>query len=226
MTGGETRWRGTSSGERADERRDRLLNVCEDIVAAGGAAALGVRAVCRAAGISPRHFYESFTDTDALLLAAYERAVQRLLDHVAAAITARGQRDAVLPMPARDRLKTAFDAATTYLQDHPQSGHIIFREALTNGVLRTRAALTLPSFVNTVGRMALPRPERTGQSRDNRLRAVVLSGGLAAAFLEWISGTADFTRDELVGYCTEASLALLSLDVAPNDTLTQTDDAR
>lgn len=212
MTRAETRWRGTSSDERSHERRERLLNACEDIVAAEGAAALGVRSVCRAAGISPRHFYESFSGTDALLLAAYERAVQRLLDHLAAAIAARGERDARPPFPTRDRLKTAFDAATTYLQDHPQSGHIIFREALTNGVLRTRAALTLPSFVNTVGRMALPRSEGAGRSRDNRLPAVVLSGGLAAAFLEWISGTADFTRDELVGYCTEASLALMTLD--------------
>lgn len=209
----ETRWRGTSSDERAHERRERLLNVCEDIVAAEGAAALGVRSVCRAAGISPRHFYESFSDTDGLLLAAYERAVQRLLDHVAAAISARGERAARPPLPARDGLTTAFDAATAYLQEHPQSGHIVFREALTNGVLRTRAALTLPSFVNTVGRMALPRPGGAGRSRDSRLHAVVLSGGLAAAFLEWISGTADFTRAELVSYCTEASLALLTLDV-------------
>lgn len=53
-----------------------------------------------------------------------------------------------------------------------------------------------------------------GESAGGRLPVVVLSGGLAAAFLEWISGTADFSRDELVGYCTEARLALLTLDGA------------
>ncbi len=171
-----------------------------------GASALAVRAVCRAANVSPRHFYESFADTDLLLLAAYERAVQQLLDAISASVEALGGK-------FEDRLRTVFDTAARYLETHPESGRIIFREALTNDALRTRAVITLPAFLGAVRQLALE-PGRTPAAAPHRhLEATLLSGGLAAVFVEWLSGAGTFTRDQLVSYCTTASLALLSAEL-------------
>nr|WP_183519497.1 TetR/AcrR family transcriptional regulator [Mycolicibacterium sp. BK634] len=190
----EDRWRGTSSDERAGERRERLIAACHEIVGTEGASALAVRAVCRAANVSPRHFYESFDDADALLLATYERAVQQLRDAIGAAVADSGAAE------FEDRLRTAFETAANHLEAHPESGRIIFREALTNDVLRARGVVALPAFVGGM------RPRR-------HLDATLLSGGLAAAFIEWLSGTGKFTRDELVTYCTKATLTLLSMEL-------------
>ena len=100
--------------------------------------------------------------------------------------------------------------AAGYLESHPESGRIIFREAMTNDVLRTRAVITLPAFLGAVRQMAVEpgRPRATASYRH--LEATLLSGGLAAAFVEWLSGSGKFTRDQLVSYCTTATLALLS----------------
>ena len=204
----DDRWRGTSSDERAGERRERLIAACHAIVGQEGASALAVRAVCRTANVSPRHFYESFADTDLLLLATYERAVQQLLDAIGAAVAASGGEFA-------DRLRTVFEIAVSYLETHPESGRIIFREALTNDMLRTRAVITLPAFLGAVRQLALE-PGRVPADKPYRhLEATLVSGGLAAVFVEWLSGSAEFTRDQLVSYCTTASLTRLSAELPP-----------
>ena len=190
----DDRWRGTSSDERAGDRRERLIVAGHEIVCRHGASALAVRAVCRAANVSPRHFYESFADSDELLLATYDRAVQQLLDAIGTAVADSGAAS------FEDRLRTSFETAASYLETHPESGRILFREALTNDVLRTRGLITLPAFLGAL------RPRR-------HLEATLLSGGLAAAFVEWLSGTGKFTRDELVTYCTTATLTLLSMEL-------------
>jgi len=202
----EDRWRGTSSDERAGERRERLIAACHDIVGTDGASALAVRAVCRTANVSPRHFYESFADADELLLATYERAVQQLLDAIGESVATSGGEFA-------DRLRTVFDTAARFLETHPESGRIIFREALTNDILRTRGVITLPAFLGAVRQLALE-PGRAPVDKPYRqLEATLLSGGLAAVFVEWLSGSGKFTRDQLVSYCTTASLALLSAEL-------------
>lgn len=204
----DDRWRGTSSDERASERRERLLAAANAIVGSQGASALAVRGVCRAANVSPRHFYECFPDTDSLLLATYERAVQQLLEVIGAAL-ADGNGD------FEDRLRAAFEVAASYFEAHPEAGRIIFREALTNDVLRSRGVITLPAFLGAVRKMAFEPENAVVRMPYRHLEATLLSGGLAAVFVEWLSGTGKFTRDELVSYCTKACLTLMSTE--PND---------
>jgi len=201
----DDRWRGTSSDERAEERRERLLAACHDIVGQQGSSALAVRAVCRAANVSPRHFYECFADADLLLLATYERAVHQLLDAVSAAEPSGASFE--------NRLHAAFDVAASYLETHPESGRIIFREALTNDVLRTRAVITLPAFLGAMRHLAHEPGRAPAAPPYRHLQATLLSGGLAAVFVEWLSDTGKFTRDQLVSYCTAASLTLLSAEL-------------
>lgn len=198
-TANENLWRGTSSDERADERRDRLLAACREIVGREGGGGLSVRAVCRAAGVGPRYFYAGFPDVDTLLLATYEHAVGELLAAVASVAGGAGD--------GRAMLRRAFAAAVAHLENHPDDGRIIFGEALTNDVLRTRAVTTLPAFLSGVGRLAgMP----TGEGRGGALTSTLISGALAAAFIEWLSGAAQFSRADLIDQCAEFTWRTLS----------------
>lgn len=183
-----------------------MLAACHAIVGEHGASALAVRGVCRAANVSPRHFYESFPDTDALLLATYERAVDQLLDAVGASV-------AGVNGEFEDRLRKVFEIAASYLETHPEDGRLIFREALTHDVLRTRAVITLPAFLSAVRKIALEPGQPAAAAPYRHLEATLLSGGLAAVFVEWLAGPGNFTRDQLVSYCTTASLKLLSIEL-------------
>ena len=83
-------------------------------------------------------------------------------------------------------------------------------EALTNDALRTRGAMTLPAFLREVRQLAVGRRDRR-RAGVRGLESTLLSGGLAAVFVEWLSGTSPFTRVELVDYCTDAAMAILDL---------------
>jgi len=159
------------------------------------------RAVCRAANVSHRYFYELFPDTDALLLATYEEAVGRLLTRVGSALTDRPGAD------VREQLHVSFDTATEFLQEHPVHGRLIFQEALANDALRRHAAPALPAFLRAVRELTADAPT----SAPRPLETALISGGLAAVFIEWLSSTEQFTRAELVDYCTDAVLAVMSL---------------
>lgn len=176
MTGSETRWRGTSSGDGVDERRGRTLRACFDIVGQHGASALTVRAVCRAANISPRHFYESFSNVDALLLAAYELAVQQLTGANAAATTRATP--AWAELSERDRLEIVFETTATYLEEHPHASRVMFREALTDNALRTHAAHCLTAVMHAVGQAVVDDTDRS-TPRHSHLETTLLSGALA-----------------------------------------------
>ena len=49
-----------------------------------------MRAVCQAARLNPRYFYESFADLDALVVAVYDRLIAELRAEVTAAVDAAG----------------------------------------------------------------------------------------------------------------------------------------
>lgn len=70
---------GRSAIERSTERRSRFLDVALELLGTGGLPAITLRGVCKAADLSPRYFYESFADTDALTVAVYDSIIEELI---------------------------------------------------------------------------------------------------------------------------------------------------
>lgn len=208
-TDDEPLWRGTSPEDRAALRRKQLIEACKQIVGAEGAGALGVRAVCRLANVSPRKFYESFPDIDALLVATYDVAVRDLLGAVTAAVPAgsrtKDSRD------VRARIHAVFDAATLFLEQDPAAGRIIFREALHSDVLREHAMATLPLFLETTRHAVIRTGRRKSAPTQGQLEATLLSGALSSLLGEWTSGATPWTRADVVAYCTAATHAIMSI---------------
>ncbi len=74
----------TASVSRYDERRREIIRALRDCMVAKGYAATTLTDVARAAGMKPSHLFYYFKGKDAILVAFFEMAAARLLDHVRA----------------------------------------------------------------------------------------------------------------------------------------------
>ncbi|MBF6183647.1 TetR/AcrR family transcriptional regulator [Nocardia farcinica] len=197
-------WRGRTMASRSAERRELLLAAAYDLLGTEGAAATTMRAVCRRAGLSLRYFYESFADRDALLVEVHDRITHELVETVTAALMA--SRDAEM-----DRLRGIFDAATRWFADDPRRGRILFRETLADDTLRAHGATAVPAFVALVATQL--EPHQTEAVSPDRLELAIrsLSGALVALFLDWLEGSLDNSREDIVEYAAQLSAAILQL---------------
>jgi AcrR family transcriptional regulator len=74
------RYGGHSAEERRLARRDRLIEAAIRVYGEVGYRNATVKAVCDAADLTERYFYESFANSEALLVAAFETVSHRLID--------------------------------------------------------------------------------------------------------------------------------------------------
>src|SRR5262252_10570086 len=70
---------GLSADERKLARRERLIEGAIRAYGELGYRNTTVKAVCEAAGLTERYFYESFTNSEALLVAAFDTVSHRVL---------------------------------------------------------------------------------------------------------------------------------------------------
>jgi AcrR family transcriptional regulator len=73
-------YRGHSAEERRLARRERLIEAAIRVYGEAGYRNATVKAVCEAAELTERYFYESFASSEALLIAAFETVSYRLID--------------------------------------------------------------------------------------------------------------------------------------------------
>ena len=76
----ERQYGGHSAEERQSARRERLVEAAIRVYGEAGYRNATVKAVCEAAGLTERYFYESFESSEALLIAAFETVSHRLID--------------------------------------------------------------------------------------------------------------------------------------------------
>jgi AcrR family transcriptional regulator len=71
---------GHSAEERRLARRERLIEAAIHVYGKAGYRNATVKAVCEAAELTERYFYESFASSEALLIAAFDTVSRRVLD--------------------------------------------------------------------------------------------------------------------------------------------------
>lgn len=79
-------YRGATPGQRAEQRRTRLIEAAVDVFGTVGYRAATVDQVCASAGLSKRYFYESFSDSETLLLACYQRCAEEIHQAMVSAV--------------------------------------------------------------------------------------------------------------------------------------------
>ncbi|QJE02213.1 TetR/AcrR family transcriptional regulator [Massilia forsythiae] len=168
-------YRGVPQDERRAQRRRQLVAAGVAVYGQRGYRHATVKAVCAAAGLTERYFYESFPNSEALLIACFETVTCAVLEEImAAARDAGGGR----PGRARAMLQTYFAA----LQRDPPSARVFLVEI--RGVSRAvdRAFdVALRDIGRQVARVIAP----PGAPADPLLQAGIV-GGVIHIALRWI----------------------------------------
>ena len=170
------RYRGAAAHDRRSERRCKLLRAAIQVYGERGYQRATVKAVCEAAGLTERYFYESFANSEALLAASYELVTQSLFEQMSLAARSAGRgRDA--------RVRALLLAYFSALQREPQWARVFLVEI--RGVSpQVDAAFeaSLRRFGQGLSQLLAPDAEAV----DDLLEAGVV-GGVIQIALRWIA---------------------------------------
>jgi AcrR family transcriptional regulator len=196
---------GVQARDRVADRRHRLLEAGLELL--GGAdqpAELTVRAICGAAAITARYFYESFTDKDALVAAVFDGVIADIAATTQAAVAAA---------PRDEQNRAGIANLVRVIANDARVGRLLFNAQLSHPVLaRKRAELggvfALLSGDHVTSAYRLPQREWV------KAVAHFVVGGVGQTISAWVSGDVDLTETQLVDQLTRMvdALAVRGLD--------------
>lgn len=181
-------YRGLSQEERCAERRQRLIAAAIEVYGGQGYRQSPVKAVCAAAGLTERYFYESFGNSEELLLAAYGSAIEVLVADMAQAAQGAGN----------DRTRRAYAMLHAYfsaLKRSPPAARLILVE------IRGVSAAATDAYTDTlrgVARMVGDIFSADGE-KVHDLFALGVVGGISLIALQWIQQGYAPSIEELIG---------------------------
>jgi AcrR family transcriptional regulator len=151
---------------------------------------LTVRAVCRAAGLTERYFYESFADRDEFVRAVYDDVCATAMS---ALMSANTPRDAV-------------ERFVALMVDDPARGRVLLLAPEVEPVLTRSGAEWMPSFIELLQRKLTRITEPALQA----MVATGLIGALTALFTAYLNGRLTATREQFIDYCVDMLLSRVS----------------
>jgi AcrR family transcriptional regulator len=185
---------GLSAEERQAQRRERLLEAGLQTFGTRGFHAVGVRDVCSAAKLTERYFYESFQNREALFVAVYELAVER----VRAAVG-----DALVRAEEPERARAALRASLSMFRNDPRLARILLIEVLTAGADVGEASIAASqSFADQIGALTLERfPGLPKLGVDAGLLGNGLYGSTIYVTIQWVRGGFREPLERVLEHC-------------------------
>jgi len=167
-------YRGQSQEQRRAERRKRLVAAAIEVYGERGYHQATVKAVCEAAGLTERYFYESFANSEALLIDCYNTVAYGVLGEIVRAGEAGGGEP-------RERGRAMLRAYLSALQSEPRSARVFLAEirGVSREVDRAFDA-SLRAIGREVARVVAP------DAIDDDLLQVGAVGGVIHIVLRWI----------------------------------------
>jgi AcrR family transcriptional regulator len=168
------RYRGSSSEERRAQRREQLILAAIGVYGERGYRNATVKAVCAAAGLTERYFYESFANSEALLVETYRAVTGALLAELQAAAQAASG-------GASAKVRAILDAYLEALKRDPRSARVFLVEvAGVSAALDKVFAASLDAFGLLIARTL------GGGEGDALLRTAVV-GGVIHLAISWVA---------------------------------------
>ncbi|GAC78894.1 DNA-binding transcriptional regulator, AcrR family [Gordonia malaquae] len=199
-TASELRSYGGEAGDaRVARRRAALIDASLDMLTEPDVGTVTVRGICARAGLTPRYFYESFDNVDALARATYDGVIAEIAERAAAAFARGGD--------ARGKVRAAVEAIVDVIESDPRTGRLIFSDTLRSPVLAGRRADSLQLFANLTSESAA-QVARVGQADETMAAAHFQVGGLGRVLASWTEGRLDLDRDRLVAVCVRMMLPI------------------
>lgn len=180
------RWSGVPLQDRQALRRNELISAGITLLGAADGPALTVRAVCRAAGLTERYFYESFTDRDVFVRAVYDEVCGAAMTALLSAQTPRA----------------AVEQFVELMVDDPTRGRVLLLAPEREPVLVASGAEWMPDFIALIQR-------KLTQIADPAVQEMVatgLVGALTALFTAYLNGRLVAGREQFVDYCSKLLL--------------------
>jgi AcrR family transcriptional regulator len=196
------RYGGKSAEERRAERRTALVTAALEIWQEHGWAAVTMRGVCAAAGLTDRYFYESFADRDELLATIWDQMRDETLEMILAAILEHAGGGPL------DQLRAAQGAAVHQVADEPALAQILYGEHAGSAVLEHRRRDTVRLTTDLMIDMARPFLRKDVDEREFRINVLMGMGGFVELMLSWRSGLVEADADTIVEYLSGVGTAL------------------
>ncbi|MFD6161176.1 TetR/AcrR family transcriptional regulator [Nocardia sp. NPDC060256] len=196
-------YRGTSTAERKEDRRRRLLDTALDIVGTQGLSALTVRGLCEQAKVGPRFFYEAFPDLDTLASELLLEIQDSALDTARAAVAGTDGGPS-------DKIRAGVAALIVELTDDPRRAQVVFAQAYGSEVLmrsRFDGMRRVADVIIEQTRLVLDLP--AGQDTAVAATSQLITGGAAELVLVWLDGGLDVDRDGLIDLLAEFTISMV-----------------
>ncbi|MGV0813099.1 TetR/AcrR family transcriptional regulator [Mycolicibacterium boenickei] len=193
---------GVSAADRRTERRSKLLAAGRQIWGESGITEVTVRAVCTAAGLTSRYFYEQFPSRDALLFAISDDVRDQLL----AALVNAGVGD---PGTLTDKLRSALTAFLDIIAADPHIHRIATGDVTSVAGLEQHRTHILDMISALIVQHA---PDvlhgETPDAAQLRRGAQFMVGGVNQIIDAWLENPTE-TPQELAAECADLCVAVV-----------------
>ncbi len=163
---------GKEARTRTAERRDKLVVAAIRLFGGQGFAATSIDAVCAEAGLTKRYFYESFSSSEDLLIAAYREATQAFMKSILAAAGPHRSN-------ARALVRAGVEQVFEFVRTHPDEARLIMIEATSvRSQLGRIYGRSYADFVELL--VAFTKPFLTDNSTSDTVLAVMGRGATGA----------------------------------------------
>ncbi len=202
------RWGAKTADERRAGRRLAILRAAIALYGRSGYRATSVKAVCAAAGLTERYFYESFANGEDLLQACFLDVTQHLLARMRQAARA----DGASPM---ERVRAGLLVYLTELRNNPAAARVFLIEM---GGVSPATEAAVSASLDRFGQLLMEvlQEDQERQPRPSLLLRGVVGGGLHIA-QAWIEGG----YREPIEDVTEAALLVYALMGQDADSVTR-----
>ncbi|WP_222686202.1 TetR/AcrR family transcriptional regulator [Rhodococcoides corynebacterioides] len=197
---------GQGADSRIAARRSALLAAGRELMGTVGTDRTTMTAVCSAAGLTERYFYESFAGKADLVVAVVDALADEVRDTARRALeTTEGSEI--------ERVRAALTAVVTLLLDDPRKGRIAVVESIASAELRVQRHRTLAGVVDFVSAAALTiwGPRAVPESQ-RQLAGMMLIGASSELLLARLEGTRDLEIDDIVDAATALFVATTRRD--------------
>ena len=193
---------GISADDRRAERRRKLLEAGRRAWGEFGIGDVTVRGVCSSSGLTPRYFYEHFTNRDALIVAVADQVRDELFAALVGASLAE-------PGELAHKLRAALKAFFDVIADDPHIHRIMTSDWTAVAGLAQRRSDALDMVADLVLQYAPALLEEPPDTADLRRVAMFVVGGVNQLVEAWLREPTDSTSD-LADICTGLCLAVVS----------------
>jgi AcrR family transcriptional regulator len=194
---------GMTAEQRAADRRARLIAAGLETFGADGYACATIEGLCRAAGVTARHFYEHFPTREDLLLAVYEQVLEIHRMEIAAALVDEGDLEA--------RVRTMTSAAVCAWTKNPKAARVAFVEVVgVSDRVEQRRLEAIAQYAQLVTAIADDLHRRGMTPAPGRpLAARALVGAMIALVELWLTAPDPPAPDEMIEEGTRVALAIV-----------------